>query len=90
MKNKKLKLNELKVTSFVTEVKPESTQTIKGGTWEIVCMTISIVESIHEIGDERSWWHCGGTGSGGGEISDVVVLNNTVQACAWKPVIVEG
>lgn len=87
---KKLKLEELKVESFVTSLKDEQQETVKGGTspacYATVTFVVTIIESIHEIGDEASWWHCGG---GGGQPSDVVGPDGSGgEACILDEVIV--
>lgn len=45
MKRKKLKLEELKVQSFITELQPGVAHTAKGGddaTWDLVCTAASV------------------------------------------------
>lgn len=89
MKKSKLKLQELKIESFVTELKDDNSETVKAGATPLIG-SVTILLSIHEWGDNESWWHCPPTGAGGGEISDVIIVNNGVDACQWKEVIVEG
>lgn len=83
----KLKLEQLKVESFVSSLEDGKARTVKGGTgtW---CLATAIAESIHEIGDERSWWHCD-TGEGGGA-SDIVMPGPDGEACLLGEHVVEG
>ncbi|MGB3464855.1 MAG: hypothetical protein WBA74_06285, partial [Cyclobacteriaceae bacterium] len=74
--------------SFVVPIENGTTQTLKGGTMPWVCVTISIAETIHEIGDERSWWHCDSTGAGNNNISAVVIPVADGEACLLDEVVV--
>lgn len=46
MKVKKIKINELVVSSFVTNIDEETTQTVKGGTNNAICNAPHLI-SIH-------------------------------------------
>lgn len=58
MRKKKLKIDQLKIESFVTSVESESEATVKGGWTRTITVTVTIAETIHEVGDHYSWWHC--------------------------------
>jgi len=85
VKNKRLRLEELKVQSFVTELGPEVADTAKGGLAEpdsaVVCTIVSaVINSIFQ-NSGNSKWPCrfvcpspppgGGGGGGGGGNSEV-------------------
>ena len=61
-KEKKMKLEELEVTSFVTDLTKEQQEQVQGGGTPLIyasaVLTTGIITSIHEQGDKRSWWHC--------------------------------
>jgi len=79
VKNKRLKLDELKVQSFVTELRPETAHTAKGGdedgTVNTICTAISPVINSIFGNSGASKWPCrflcpttpppGGGGGGG-------------------------
>ncbi|WP_414648926.1 pinensin family lanthipeptide [Chitinophaga sp.] len=61
MERKKLKLEELRVQSFITELQPEVAQTAKGGDdddsgTKCVVDTVTIVKSIYDIGHDLTLW----------------------------------
>ena len=80
--------------SFVTKLEKQGKETVQGGitpgSWAITVSIATIAESIHEIGDNNSWWHCDSTGEGGGAYSDVVIAVPAGEACYMKEIIVEG
>jgi len=59
MKNKRLKLDELKVQSFVTELAPDLAHTAKGGEeadTAIICSIISaVINSIFQNSGNSKW-----------------------------------
>ncbi|MGO4294252.1 pinensin family lanthipeptide [Chitinophaga sp. RAB17] len=65
MTRKKLKLDELKVQSFVTELSPELARTAKGGdddaTKPLVTCIIEISIKTYEATKEVSFWQCSTT-----------------------------
>jgi hypothetical protein len=65
----KLKLDELKVRSFVTALEDSHTNTAKGGTWGVTVRLATLAETLHEVGDNQSWWHCGGGADPGFDIT---------------------
>ncbi len=97
MKKKKLKLDELKIQSFITELKPDHAQTAKGGSdvptgW--ICSVLATIASIDTVMNtydhtqDYSWWNCGGSnngGGGGGQASEVIMYGGcllpTVTIC---------
>lgn len=49
MKNKKLKLEELEVTSFVTKLNKNSSATIEGGDTLLICSAVATVVSLVSV-----------------------------------------
>lgn len=89
MSKKEIKLQQLKVESFVTEIKGDKAETIHGATtWGITAATATLAESIHELGDYVSWWHCDTGGGNAG--SEVVIGTPDGDACLLNEAVVNG
>ncbi len=93
MKKKKLKLDELKIQSFITELKPGHAQTAKGGSDPLPTITTTVqytfptVMYTYDATQDYSWWNCGSNnaGGGGGQASEVIMYGGcllpTVTIC---------
>ncbi|MGB3464856.1 MAG: pinensin family lanthipeptide [Cyclobacteriaceae bacterium] len=89
MKKERLQLKQLKIESFVTELDDTNQETVQGGGTPGITISIAtIMESIHEIGDNYSWWHCDSTGAGNNNISAVVIPVANGEACLLDEVVV--
>lgn len=63
MKDNVLKLEELEVTSFITDLSREEQEQAQGGATPLIyasaCLSAGVATAIHDYGDAHSWWHCG-------------------------------
>lgn len=49
MKNKRFKLSELKVDSFVTDLSKDKENTVKGGAWTTIPPTLTILNDFCQV-----------------------------------------
>ena len=86
MKKKQLKLEDLKVKSFVTEVTDENGETVKGGTasWMYYTLRMSLFNA------NSCQPECRGGGDDGAISNIVVEIDGGPPACLLDPVVVEG
>jgi len=77
MKNKKLKLNDLKVSSFVTNLNDTEKQTVDGGSY-ICSILVSIIVGSLYLGSCT----CNADGLGCGTLKNIIPAIRSDQGCS--------